>query len=223
VVLAAAFGVYKLVYQPRVNAPVSSAVRLPTTAASPDFDKALGKWQHIGTRKEDPDPLTITALYPPVFELNGGSYTRTAASETKDCTAAVYGSQLQSALQSGDCDQVVRASYLSGTMMGTIGVVNLTDSNAAQKAGQVTGTQEVIAPLTAKKGPTSNLGHATGVVQAEIKGHYLILIYAEFTDGKSPSTTAQRNQLEAFVSNVLTGSANIDLSTRMLTGKASSS
>ena len=75
------------------------------------------------------------------------------------------------------------------------------------------------APLTGKKGPTSKLGSGTGVVLAEIKGHYLILMWAEFTSLKSPSTAAQRSQLEQFAATLVTGSANINLSTRMLTGK----
>jgi hypothetical protein len=98
-------------------------------------------------------------------------------------------------------------------------VVNLVSSNAAQKAGKATGTQEIIAPLTSKKGPTSKLGNGAGVVQAEIKGHYLILMYAEYANLKSPSGTAQRQALEQFAADIVTGSANINLSTRMLTGK----
>ena len=90
---------------------------------------------------------------------------------------------------------------------------------AAQAAGRTTGPQEIIAPLAAQKGPTRKLGNGTGVVQAEIKGHYLILMWAEFTSLKSPSTSAQRQQLEQFAVSLVTGSANIDLSTRMLTGK----
>ena len=223
-VVAAGAGVasYKYLYEPRVNAPVPPTLRLPTNApGSPGFDKALGKWQHIGSRSSDPQPLTIAGLYPPQFSLNGKSYVRTAASATKTCSAAVYGADLQAALHSGHCSQVVRASYLSGdgTMMGTVGVINLTSSNAAQKAGQATGPQEIIAPLTAKKGPTKKLGTGTGVVQAEIKGHYLILMWAEFTNLKSPSGQAQRQALEQFAANLVTGSANINLSTRMLTGK----
>jgi hypothetical protein len=224
VVVAAGAGVagYKYLYEPRVNAPVPPTLRLPTNApGSPGFDKALGKWQHIGSRSKDPQPLTIAGLYPPQFSLNGKSYVRTAASATKTCSTAVYGADLQAALQSGHCSQVVRASYLSGdgTMMGTVGVVNLTSSNAAEKAGKATGPQEIIAPLTAKKGPTKKLGTGTGVVQAEIKGHYLILMWAEFTNLKSPSGQAQRQALEQFAANLVTGSANINLSTRMLTGK----
>src|SRR5271163_2913136 len=222
VVAAGAFAGYKFLYEPRVNAPVSASLRLPTNApGSPGFDQALGKWQHIGSRSQDPSPLTLAELFPPQFELDGSSYVRTAAAVSKDCSQAVFGANLQAALQSGHCTQVLRASYISGsgTMMGTVGVANLIGSNAASKAGQTTGTQEIIAPLAAQKGPTSKLGNGTGVVQAEIKGHYLILMWAEFTSLKSPSTSAQRQQLEQFAANLVTGSANINLSTRMLTGK----
>ena len=215
------FAGYEYLSQPHIDTPVSSPTAT-NAPASPNFDKALGKWQHIGTRSEDPQPLTIAGLYPPQFSLNGKSYVRTAASATRTCSLAVYGADLQAALQSGHCSQVVRASYLSGdgTMMGTVGVVNLISSNTAQKAGQVTGPEEIIAPLTGKNGPTKKLGTGTGVVQAEIKGHYLILMWAEFTNLKSPSGQAQRQALEQFAANLVTGSANINLSTRMVPGCA---
>ena len=216
------YAVYKYLYEPRVNAPVPSTLRLPTDApGSPDYNPALGHWQHIGSRTQDPEPLTLQQLFPAQFDLNGSSYVRTAAELSKNCSLAVFGSDLQAALQDGHCTQVLRASYISGngTMMGTVGVANLTSSSAAQKAGQVTGPQEIIAPLAAQKGPTSKLGNGTGVVQAEIKGHYLILVYAEYANLKSPSGTAQRQALEQFATNLVTGSANINLSTRMLTGK----
>jgi len=222
IVAGGGYAVYKFLYEPRVNAPVSPTLRLPTNApGSPGYDPALGKWQHIGTRAQDPEPPTLQELFPPQFELNGSSYARTAATVTKNCSLAVFGADLQAALQDGHCTQVLRASYISGngTMMGTVGVANLSTSSAAQKAGGVTGPNEIIAPLAAQKGPTSKLGNGTGVVQAEIKGHYLILMWAEFTNTKSPSTPAQRQQLEQFAANLVTGSANIDLSTRMLTGK----
>jgi hypothetical protein len=221
VVIGAGIAGFKYLYEHRVNAPVSATLKLPTTVPSnPDYIKALGKWQHIGTRAEDRSPPTIAELFPVQFELNGSSFVRTAANLTSSCSLAVYGASLQAALQSGDCSQVLRASYVSGTMMGTIGVVNLVSASAAGKAGKVTGPQEIIAPLAASKGVTSKLGTGTGVVQAEVKGHYLILMWAEFTNLKTPSTAAQRQQLEQFASNLVIGSANINLSTRMLTGKS---
>jgi hypothetical protein len=222
-VAAAGFGGYKFFYEPRVNAPVPPSLRLPTTApGSSAFNQSLGKWQHIGTRTQDPDPLTVEGLFPPQFVLNDSSYVRTAASVSKNCSQAVYGAQLQAALQSGHCTQVARATYLSGNgqMMGTVGVLNLVSSAAASKAGQVTGPQEIIAPLSAKNGPTKKLGNGTGVVQAEVKGHYLILMWAEFANLKSPSSSAAKQELEQFAASLVTGSANINLSTRMLSGRA---
>jgi hypothetical protein len=225
-VAAGGFAGYKLLYQPRANAPVPGSFRLPTnapgSAGSPAFDKALGKWQHIGTRSQDPAPLTIAELYPPQFVLHGSSYVRTAASTTKTCSLAVFGADLQAALQSGHCSQVLRGSYVSGDgkMMGTIGVANLISASAAQKAGRVTGPQEIIAPLSSRGGATKKLGTGTGVIQAEIKGHYLILMYAEFTSLKSPSSDAASQRLEQFLANLVTGSVNINLSSRMLGGKA---
>src|SRR5579862_1469007 len=219
-VIGAGLAGYKYLYEHRANAPISSTLTLPTTVpTNPDYIKALGKWQHIGTRSEDPKAPTIDQLFPPQFELNGASFVRTAANTTTTCSLAVYGSSLQAALQAGGCTQVLRASYVSGTMMGTIGVVNLVSASEAAKAGQVTGPKEIIAPLAASKGVTSKLGTGTGVVQAEVKGHYLILMWAEFTNLKSPSTSAQKQQLEQFATNLVLGSANINLSTRMLTGK----
>ncbi len=127
VVAAVGFGGYKFFYEPRVNAPVPPSLRLPTTAAPASSAPALGKWQHIGTSAQDPDPLTVQGLFPPQFVLNGSSYVRTAATVGKDCSQAVYGAQLQAALKSGHCTQVARATYLSGNgqMMGTVGVLNL--------------------------------------------------------------------------------------------------
>src|SRR5579859_1964180 len=220
VVIGAGFAGFKYLYEHRVNAPVSATLKLPTAVPpNPYYVKALGKWQHIGTRSEDPKQPTIDQLFPPQFELNGGSFVRTAANLTTTCSLAVYGANLQAALQTGHCSQVLRASYVSGQMMGTIGVINLESASASAKAGQVTGPQEIIAPLASSKGVTSKLGTGTGVVLAEVKGHYLILIWAEFTNLKSPSTSAQRQELEQFATNLVLGSANINLSTRLMTGK----
>jgi hypothetical protein len=190
-------------------------------SGSPGIDQALGKWQHIGTRAEDPQPLTLSELYPAQLALSSSSSIRTAASAITNCSQAVFGSRLQAALQSGQCTQVLRASYMSGdgTMMGTVGVVNLNTSGQAWQAGVISGPLDIISPLSSKMGATSKLGNGTGVVQAEIKGHYLILMWAEFVNLKAPSTSAQEHQLEQFATSLVTGSANIGLSIRMLTGK----
>jgi hypothetical protein len=203
-----------------------SSLRLPTsdpTAQSSYFSAKLGRWQHITTRKLDPAPLTVAELYPPGFTLFGtkSGYQRVATSLDSNCTLAVFGPDLQASVQSGGCKQVARATYLSsdGTMMGTIGVVNLSTATAAQHAGQVSSADNLIAPLTASKGPAKKMLSGTGVEYAEVKGHYLILMYAEFTNLKSPATSTARQHLVSFAEGMFSGSANIALSRRMLTGK----
>ena len=117
---------------------------------------------------------------------------------------------------------MLRASYVSGDgkIMGTIGVVNLSSTNQAHYAGKVVGQSDFIAPLTAAKGVASKLGNGTGVVEAEYKGHYLILTWSEFVNGATPSTKAQDSQLEQFSNDLVAGTANVDLSQRMVTGTA---
>jgi hypothetical protein len=219
-------GAYKLLDKgDSVIGAGSPKLTLPTneaTASDPLFSSKLGKWQHIDTRKLDPAPVTIAQLYPPAFiypSVGGIQFLRASAKLTKTCGLAVFGDFLQAALQSGGCDQVARASYVSGDqkIMGTIGVANLSSTYWAEKAAKTTGAEELIAPLTASKGPTRNfLKSGTGLAYAEVKGHYLILLYAEFTDLKAPATAAQKQQLVTFATYMFDGSANISLSQRLL-------
>jgi hypothetical protein len=186
----------------------------PTPTPSP----SLGPYGHIGSRAADPVPLTIAQLYPLKFTADGAGYTRTAVRLGKNCTGAVVGSGLQSAVGSAGCSQAVRASYLSGKMMGTIGVFNLRNAKDASKAGRAAGASAFVAQVPGKKGPTAKLGHGNGVEEAVIKGHYLILIWAEFTDLRTPKKKAQQASLANFMSQLLENTANVSLSNRMVNG-----
>ncbi len=173
IVAGGGYASYKYLYEARVNAPVPSTLRLPTNApASPGYNPALGKWQHIGTRAQDPEPLTLQELFPPQFELNGSSYIRTAADVSKNCSLAVFGSNLQTALQAGRCTQVLRASYISGdgTMMGTVGVANLSSSSAAQKAGDVTGRRRSSRRSRRRRAPRASSATAPGWCRPRSRG-----------------------------------------------------
>ena len=155
-------------------------------------------------------------------ETDKTSYTLVATKVDKTCGNAVIGSTLVTALKAGKCTQVVRGSYVSGNnkIMGTIGVINLSTTNEAHYAGKDVGENDFIAPLTSKTGVASKLGNGTGIVEAEFKGHYLILTWSEFVNGTDPSTTAEDNQLEQFSNDLVAGTANVDLSQRMVTGTA---
>jgi hypothetical protein len=201
--------------QPRVSAP------LRTAAASSSPTPSLGPWKHITTRSEDSVPLTLTELFPAQFSSGGTSGSRTIDQAGRDCPPAVLGAGLQSAVGKAGCTQVMRASYLTTDqkIMGTIGVLNLVNDAAAQRAGQATGSAEFIDQLPAAHGPTHNLAKGTGLEEAVYKGHYLILIWAEFSNLHTPTTAAQRAELKTFSDNLVSGTANVSLTSRMVIGK----
>ena len=196
-----------------------------TSAATAACVKQLGPYCHIELRTEDPVPLALTELYPPAFtnETDHASFTRLATKLDKTCSNAVIGQDLISALQADKCTQVLRASYASGdnTIMGTIGVLNLESTNEAHHAGKLVGQNDFIAPLSTSKGVGSKLGSGTGVVEAEYKGHYLILIWAEFATGKAPKTPRRITSSSSSKRTWSAGTANPALSERMVNGSPS--
>jgi hypothetical protein len=190
-------------------------------SAAPSATPSLGPNGHIGTRGEDPAPLTVAQLYPATFTAYGGVVTRVADKVGSDCSAAIAGASLQSAVSSGGCNQVVRATYITRRkgMMATIGVLNLKSASAAKTAASTAGASDFIDQVPAHKGPTTKIGQGTGIEEAAAKGHYLILIWAEFIDLRKPKTTEQSAELDHFMSVLLDNTANLDLTTRFLTGK----
>jgi hypothetical protein len=201
--------------------PVStagSAAEASSPAAAPT--PTLGPWQHITSQAIDSQPLSAHELFPARFTEGGSTGTRTVERTNTKCTNAVIGSALQSAVRKGGCTQVVRASYLSSNrkVMATIGVLNLSDAVAATKAGKASGAARFIRQLPGPHGPTRNLTKGTGIEVAEIKGHYLILIWTEFANLGAPKGKKQRRELTNFSANLFAGTANVSLTSRMVTG-----
>ena len=200
---------------PSVSHSLSAALSVSPPSSS------MGTWQHIGTRAEDPAPLTLGQLFPAQFAAGKASYTRTAQLGSTDCARAVFGPRLQAAVRKNGCTQVMRASYLAQAqkLMGTIGVLNLASSTGANKVGKVAGSSQFIAQLTAATGPTHRLTRGTGLEEAEVKGHYLILTWVEFTTLRAPKTASERAQLKAFSADLINRTANVSLTSRMVIGK----
>jgi hypothetical protein len=220
-VLAAAGALTYVVFHHPAKIVQSTAPRKPaktTPAAQPS--PTLGVYGHIGSRGSDPQPVTVAQLYPASFTIGRDVVMRTVSRESRHCGAAVVGSGLQSAINGGGCSQVVRATYLGSSlkMMGTIGVFNLKTGQAAKKAARSAGAVNFVGQLRAHKGPTSKIGKGTGIEEAAAKGHYLILIWAEFTDLRKPKNNYQRSELVRFMTQMLDKTANISLATRMATG-----
>jgi hypothetical protein len=198
-----------------------SAARHPAAAAS---SAPPGPWKHITTRQDDPMALTLAELFPARFTAGTTSAVRTVQKASgANCAKMVLGGKLQAALRKGGCTQVMRASYLAAgqKIMATIGVLNLANVTDTEQAGKATGASAFIKQLPGAKGPTRNLMNGTGLEEAEIKGHYLILTWAEFTSGKAPAGPKQRAQLDAFSRALVGSTANVSLTSRELLGKPS--
>jgi hypothetical protein len=188
----------------------------PSTPAPPP-----GQWKFIQSRADDPQPLKLPELFPARFTASGDSAALAIDHQGTNCSHAVLGATLEEAVVKAHCTQVLRASYLStnGQLMATIGVLNLVNVAAAERVGKTTGAAEFIDPLPAAHGPTHKIKKGTGIEEAEVKGHYLILIWAEFANLHRPSTAAKRLQLEQFAADLISGTANVSLTSRMVTGK----
>jgi hypothetical protein len=229
-VVMASVGAYVFLHSSQTPVSnTSSAGPLPTVGAEPSTQacvKQYGPYCRIELSTDDPAPLTVSELFPPAFanKTDKGSFSLVSTKLDKTCSNAVIGQDLITAIKAGKCTQVLRASYVSGNsqIMGTIAVINLRSTTQAHYAGKVVGQNDFIAPLAAAKGVAKKLGKGTGVVEAEYKGHYLILTWSEFTNGTTPKTKAQDNQLEQFSNDLIAGTANISLSQRMVTGAPAS-
>jgi hypothetical protein len=192
----------------------------PTATPSASSTPSEGPYGHIASRQSDPQPLTIAQLFPASFKIGGQAVTLAASAISRHCGRAITGSNLQSVVSSAGCNQAVRATYLARTqgLMGTVGVLNLSTVANAAKAVKAADGGDFISLLAGKRGPTRNIGNGTGIEEALAKGHYLILIWAEFTSLRRPKTAAQKNTVETFMQDLLQGTANVSLANRMLTG-----
>ncbi len=210
---------YTVLHRSPKPKPAASQTKQPP-AATPSPSPSLGPYGHIASRSGDPDPLTIAQLYPARFTAAGHPVTMTASKLGTSCTSAVVGGSLQTIVGEAHCSQAARASYLASSqgIMGTIGVLNLGTAAGATRAAREASASDFISQLKARHGPTHKLGQGTGIEEAAAKGHYLILIWAEFTSLHKPRTNAQRNQIENFMTELLQNTANVTLTTRMLSG-----
>jgi hypothetical protein len=217
VLAAAGTLAYTVLHHPAKPSPVAERTGKARPSATPS--PSLGPYGDIASRQTDPQPLTLAQLYPASFSVGGATVTSAATGLSSDCASAIVGATLQSAIGAANCTQVARATYVdsSGSMMATIGVLNLSSGDVAKTAAQSADASDYISQLAAATGPAHSIGQGTGIEEAAAKGHYLILIWAELTNLNTP-TGQLTAQLENFMTELLTKTANVSLTTRMLRG-----
>ncbi|MFD3683427.1 hypothetical protein ACFWTE_01220 [Nocardiopsis sp. NPDC058631] len=121
----------------------------------------------------------------------------------EDCSAAVWGEQIQAALADADCTQAGRATYVSETYFGVTAVFNLADvegsravaaaMNPPEEAAGGGETDEDGAP-TENTGfvlppsgadPFDRLGQGYSASDAIVSGHYLVVVWVQPTGSDS--------------------------------------
>lgn len=202
--------------------PAAAAHPKATVSSSPSGSPSptLGPNGLIASRKSDPEPLTAAQLFPSSFKIGSTTVSLVASRISRNCTNAVDGSNLQARVSVDGCDQAVRATYVDAGkgVMGTIGVLNINTAFGAKKVAKMADGGDFVAQVTSAHGPAHKIGQGTGIEEAAAKGHYLILIWAEFTSLDKPKTAAERSEIEAFMTELLEKTANVSLTNRMLTG-----
>lgn len=206
-------------HSPSPSTSPQAATVSPKPTSDPGPPASLGPWGYIASRVTDPVPLSLGELFPARFANAGVNYDMAVDKARVHCNLAVSGTQLQSAVGTA-CTQAMSASYLSSQqVMGTIGVLNLATAASAATAGKATGPSEFVTQLPGPSGPTKNLTRGTGIEAAEVKGHYLILVWAELASLKAPTTAAQKQEVQAFISVLIQKTANVSLASREVTGR----
>lgn len=185
-------------------APTQPATALPTPTPTPAPLKVKFK-----NRASDPTPLTLAEVFGTrTFKRAGVVYTRTAWKHDRDCAKGVIGAEFEAVLKKGGCTQVLRASYArrDGSLIGTVGVLNLRTEAAAQKAAKAAAGRDIyLQPLPAKTGVSRTLGKGTALGTAYSRGHYLIMTWVQRPDGKEIATR-DHQKVNTFQQQVILGS-----------------
>jgi hypothetical protein len=165
--------------------PGTTAPRSPVAGALPTGP--LGAM--LRSRATDPRPLTLREAFGrKSFAVSGVRYVMTTRHATRACTKTVHSARLVSAMRTGGCNQVLRASFATadGKLAGTVGVANLKTARAASATAKLAnGAKDAyLAPLPGS-GATRTLGKGVAFAAAEARGHYVVLSWIQAPNGRA--------------------------------------
>lgn len=198
-------------------APPSSPPASPTPTAT-----ETGRGERLRSRTTDPVPLTLNEIFKAqTFKVAGRRYYLTGRRAEHKCSAPTHGVKFYKALVNGGCTQVLRATFSDGTLIGTIGVINLR-SQAASEAAQVASRQkDAFIVALPGGGTTKKIGQGLSLTTAEVDGHYLIMSWVQYPNGK-PIAKKDYPAVTTFVRSTTYGSnLRTALNYRSMEGKPS--
>jgi hypothetical protein len=172
------------------NAQQASGELKPTKFYEPIPSSA---YSNLGNRSDDSTPATLAEVFgnagrlPTYGPFRGIQVTLKSSRLDTDCVSTSWGSKLQSALRTADCNQVFRGVYIddANRYLGEIFILNLKDEAGAQTVVDAIdpdkGGDGFIKPLTSP--PAQNFGRGYSEGRSEISGHWLVLSWVQYTDG----------------------------------------
>jgi hypothetical protein len=197
----------------------TSAKPTPTPTPSPT---ETGRGLRLVSRTTDPKPLTLNEIFKASsFKAGGRRYVMTARRSERKCSPPTHGTNFRKALAKGGCTQVLRATFSNGKLIGTIGVINLR-TQAAATSVQVTSRQKDAFILALPgSGTTKKIGQGLSLTTAEVDGHYLIMSWVQYPNGKKIASR-DYSSVTSFVRSTTYGSnLRTALNYRSMEGKPS--
>lgn len=186
--------------------PPPKAAVTPTPRPTPTAT-GTGKGDLLQSRATDPHLLTLNEVFKVrTFKAGGRSYLMTMRRHDRKCSSGAHGTSFRKALARGGCVQVLRATFSNGKLIGTIGIINLRTQAAAIAAQTASRPKDAfITPLPGSSGITKKIGQGLSLTTAEADGHYLIMSWVQYPDGKK-ITKSDYSAVSAFVRNTTLGS-----------------
>jgi hypothetical protein len=203
------------------TAAATSTAPKPTPSPTPTATET-GRGDRLQSRATDPRPLTLNEVFKTkTFTSGGHKYYMTGRRAERKCSPPTHGVTFRKALAKGGCTQVLRATFSNGTLIGTIGVINLR-TQAASEAVQVASKQKDAFILALPgAGTTKNIGQGLSLTTAEVDGHYLIMSWVQYPNGKKIATK-DYSAVTSFVKSTTYGSnLRTALNYRSMEGKPS--
>jgi hypothetical protein len=203
-------------------APTSSTPSAKPTPTPTPSPTETGRGERLRSRATDPRPLTLNEIFKArSFKASGRRYVMTGRRSERKCSPPTHGTKFRKALAKGGCTQVLRATFSNGKLIGTIGVINLRTQTAANSV-QVTSRQKDAFILALPgSGSTKKIGQGLSLTTAEVDGHYLIMSWVQYPNGKKIASR-DYSSVTSFVRSTTYGSnLRTALNYRSMEGKPS--
>ncbi|GAB3461376.1 hypothetical protein GCM10027570_47230 [Streptomonospora sediminis] len=154
----------------------------------------------LATRESDSRPLNKRELFGEDnkqidSDSQGITFELQSSSLGKDCSAAVWGDRVRTALSDAGCTQAAQAGYTSADHVGAATIFNLRDQQAAQAVatalqppkGEQADPAGFITVPAAEEDPFSSLGAGYSAAEATVSGHYLTVTWVQSVDSTDPA------------------------------------